>query len=86
MLGEAMSIFALRHHSPSPYLPSRISRKICRLRSGVVSREGEGRPGRSGTPRYSFHSSCVRLQQYACPALIRLSAISYILSNMFEAL
>ena len=33
------------------------------IRSGVVSREGEGRPGFSGTPRYSFHSSCVRLQQ-----------------------
>ena len=63
MLGEAMSIFARRHHSPSAYLPSRISWKILRLRSGSVSREGEGRPGFSGTPRYSFHSSWVRLQQ-----------------------
>ena len=31
----------------------------CRL----VFSEGDGLPGLSGTPRYSFHSSCVRLQQ-----------------------
>ena len=62
MLGDAMSIFARRQHSPSLYFPSRMSWKRARFSSDGVSRHGLGMPGSVGMPRCFFHSSCERKQ------------------------
>ena len=74
IFGEAMSIFARRHFSPSAYFPSRISRKSLRFSSGVRFLYGLSFPASVRVPRVALISSGDRSQTKALPSAISFSA------------
>ncbi len=80
MLGEDMSIFALKTMAPSGYFPAFISRNRRRFSSTGLSLYGEGVPGSVRVPRVAVICSGVSSQTYALPSIMYFSAISYSLS------
>ena len=76
MLGEAMSILALRTRAPSGNSPARMRSNRSRLSSTGRSRHGLFFPGAVNVPRYSRISSAERSSTYALPASMRSTAQS----------
>ena len=81
ILGELMSIFALRTLLPSGNSPFFILSNKSRFSSMLLSLYGEFLPGSVRVPLYSLISSADKSHTKAFPFFISLIAASYIFSK-----
>ena len=85
ILGDDISIFALRTFSPSANLPALISSNKARFSSTLLFLYGLSLPGSLSVPLYSLICSAVRSSTNAFPFLIKATAASYIVSKYEDA-